>query len=451
MSARIVKKKKDWSANPEECYFLFTDGSFRPDVRNFNYVNILGMGAELRNAEGVSLLYYAEEKVLQVSAFPEKNPEIITMENVLDILYEEGVRKIFIKTDMSGMADKISALVKVLASKNSSSKKDFYASNKPIWHSIFEKIEKFDEVIAKHIPRELNTKADFYSRSANDLVNENQKQENLKKAKIEKVFKDFQEKILSLKPIDKKLNGFLSGVGPVSLFPTKLTEVYYFHPELFSKQSLFIKLLDNKEEKTISLKILMHSDVKMLIKPDFFKVTMNYGEHKELALLFMLMNLVTEKSSLRLINPMTVNGSKLNFNYDHSLWSTFDDVADIKNLFNQMRKHFFLGQELTKTLNEALIKNFNEVLRFEENEVFMSVVHKYKKIAPLNLIDCPVLWKKISTWKDGERFPGGWLFMKHKEKEQKVKAVNIVPKSVIKSAPAFSFFDYGLKMKEGLS
>lgn len=440
MSSRVVQHKKDWKANPVERYFLFTDGSFRTGVRDFNYVNIVGMGAEMRDKEGKKVLFYSEEKILKVTEKPEKNCEIITLENALDIVTSLGVRNLVLQTDMQGMAKVINEFIDVLAKQDNKLLNHTYNTCKKDWLTLFKKVASFNEVFIEYIPRHLNENADYYSRSALELDRE----KLIQKQKLGM----FESAMKVLKAKESLFDEMFSPVGVVSLFPVDLNSLYVFQAAIFSDKNLFIEVLDDKTNQSFSVKVTTRCDKKVLIKPSYYPVNLRYQENKELALLFLLMSLVTEKSSLKLLVEMSRDGERPDVNYSHNLWSTFTDIKCVRDLFALDKKSFYLNDELKELLNNALKKRFNDVMDDDCHKEFMRVMHTHKKVAPLNLFDCRVLWKKSAMRPDGEAFPKGWFFISHKEKVSQPVKVNPPQKKKEDVKPAFSFLAYGQSLRE---
>lgn len=321
---RVVKQLKDYVFSPEDRYFLFTDGSLREQQRSNP---LMGLGADLRDKEGKKILFYSENiRVSELPSFANKDSfEAMALLNALTICRDRGIKNLVIQNDSSGLMVNVT---KYLDTKELGQKEtcDQLLSGEHINTQIFSVLNSFDQVFAQHIYREENKEADFYSRTANSLKQ-----------------KDF---------LDKHLSGQLSNSDSI----VQEVKDYYAQKALKNRphtmmflpakgKGEIVRLKNNKEQSRYEVEF--ERKIKHTIHAPYTE------KNKQLVLLFLTLNLVTEKSSISFINK-----SHLDFFYKDDVWLSFSNV-EAKQL---KEKEFHMNQALRDEIRANQSFDFSQVI-----------------------------------------------------------------------------------------
>lgn len=446
---KVLKKLKDWVVNPDERYFLFTDASLRKVSNNKGANCVIGLGAELRNSLAKKVLFYSENIFVKREVASEKNPEFIALENALELILNQGVRKVTVQTDLNSLAPRLNSYFEAHLFGNEDKKIEIISQSRMFWIELFQLIEKFEDFFIEYIPRELNKNADMLSRSAGILKEQD---ENIRNSKINER-KDFQK----LKFLDLTKPRTIQAQNETSIVLTNLHKHYEDFKYVYDENSLFFKIKDVKEKKSFVFEVHEHSLKKTIDKPIYHKkYVLKYGQDKGLAFLFLLTALATDKNKNKLFNEVTLFSVNQEVVYSHDFWADFTELNDCFSYVGSKKKYFYFHFNLRLLLRNARKKMVVESMTKEQSVNLMRVLKKYHKAIKINFVKNLNLFERLKNTPDGEKInlPENVIKKKVMQKENKV---NIKDKNPYYLYPldnpskvenkGFSFLEYGLKMK----
>jgi len=318
---RTIKQLKNHQFSATDKYFLFTDGSLR-EQHTANA--LMGIGCSIRDKEGKKVLFYSEE--IRVSNLPEyanKNSfEEMALLNSLLICKDKNIKNLHIQNDNSGLMTKITQYLDAKELNHQDDLNNLLKAN-PIRLKIYELLNSFDEVFAEFIGRDLNNEADFYSRYTSSLKHEN----------FLKMYAPVQEKSQQL------VQEVRNSMAKKALKNRPHTLV-------------FLPYKDTKAEI-----VKLHNNVAQNRYEATFKGNTIHAaytkENKELVLLFLSLNLVTEKSSISFINK-----PHLDLKYNDNLWLSFSNMAQK----SAKEKVFHISPQMAKELEDNQNFDFSKTV-----------------------------------------------------------------------------------------
>lgn len=361
---------------PSERYFLFTDGSYKSQLPEE-----IGVGAELRNKDGNVVFVYSERinvNTLEKGVFP-TDCEKVALRNSLNICIEKGVKLIVVNTDASGLSSKIGQYVEALEI-NQEKREELRNTDCSINNQMYDCVEMFDEFFITHIPRDLNYRADFYSRTTEEII----------KYGIEKkiempCFFEMQEKINKVKGVEK--NDSKVKIGCKSHSSSKLnnsikildlSKYTLSSNEKRDDKMMMIDISDNTRNNRFIIRVFFNKDG-VRSTNEFQFIHIDYNQlNKKTILLFIVYNLITQSSSINLLKEQDKTSKIFNYSYNDEDWFSFDNLSIPKKYF---KTYIHMSDSLWKNWKSAIFMNHLNLKNLLDQDCFAAF---YKTIYNAN-------------------------------------------------------------------
>lgn len=360
--------------SPNQSYILYCDGSHRP----LDLVPSIGIGAELRDIEDNLILTFSEQ--IPISLLPPSviatDIESFALTKVLEFCYQEGVRHVHVMSDSDGLCVKIQDF---LTAKTEDIQKFSTLMNSPnqMKRSLFHSVDKIPTLSVFSISRDFNKSADFYSRSTDKILKNHTEEFAFFKGTNSTPIRLKDPKIKEHTHLLESFPNLVKNSNHPSPFDRHTSSSMMFVP--FDSTNAIIGCDPNNQMSIDIQDLSTHFQIKVF-KPQnnnynyfqFKQIVLKYPKKSDryFALLFVLFNLISNKSSINLLEEQNPHYKikMLHHNYTHKDWNSFKSgevqfahtkLALTKKLFNSLETNLKNMNASHANLGEHYLAFFN--------------------------------------------------------------------------------------------